>query len=172
MGQAYLLILIGILFTRLNFYVASIGMDLLPDIIGYLLTLYALFRIQRIHKSSFYTYAEVIAILFVINEAVKSFIYPSFVKNVITALILSVLLMAAQIVLYFCILHAESQISCNAEVFQYKKYYLLISIISILVYLYLCFFGGYLVIMNLSAVVETCYLLYVFFHLYRNHRLF
>lgn len=168
MGQAYLLILIGILFTRLNFYVASIGIDFLPDLLGYLLTFIGLLKLRHSAQSRAYTAAKVLTVCFLLNECTKYIWYSSLLQHIVLTLIVSIVLMAAQIALYACILQNHFLMTGEKTVLNDKRRYMIIGSISILIYLYLCFFGGYLILMNLSALLETCYLFYVFLNLSRR----
>ena len=165
MGQAYLLILIGIIFNRFNFYVASIGIDLLPDFIGYALTLLGIWKLSKVQPSHVYTLAKLLSICFLLNEFAKYFFYSALFQRVILALLTSIVLMIGQIVLYRCILHGAYLATNDSVILRHERIYTTIALLSIFIYLYLCFFGGYLFLMNLSALVETCYLLFVFLRL-------
>lgn len=167
MGQAYLLILIGIIFNRFNFYVASIGIDFLPDYIGYTLILLGILKLSKMQPSPVYTLAKLLSICFLLNEFAKYFFYSALFQHVILALFTSIVLMIGQIVLYRCILHGAYLASNDSAILRQERIYTTIAVISILIYLYLCFFGGYLILISLSALVETFYLLYAFLRLYK-----
>lgn len=167
MGQAYLLILIGIIFNRFNFYIPSIGIDLLPDFIGYLLTLLGVMKLISVRESPVYTLAKILSICFLLNEVAKYFFYSCLFQHVILALFTSMVLMIGQIVMYRCIIHGSYLVTNDSAILRHERVYTIIAVISILIYLYLCFFGGYLILMNLSALVETLFLLFIFIRLYK-----
>lgn len=170
MKSAYLRILIGIVFIRLNFYLTSIGIDLLPNLIGYLLILLGCLKLNTEHRSPFYTYANALSSILLLKELLNSYLVSLFMRNLWIALILTIGLTLAQIFLFRCILQGSYLISQDFVLLHFRRRYTFLAEISLSIYLYLCFFGGYLFLMNLSAIVETIYLFTIFFHLYQKER--
>lgn len=168
MRQTYLLIILGILFIRFNFYIASIGIDLLPDIIGYLLLFLVSRKLQSYRRTPALTLSGILCIFFFVNELLKTFYYPWLLAHVYTAFTVSLILMIAQILLYVELLKGCDLIHPFSGYQVLRWIYLLLASICILIYVYLCFFGGYLYLMNLSSLIETVYLLCLFFWIGRR----
>lgn len=170
MKSAYLRILIGIVFIRLNFYLASVGIDLLPNMIGYLLILLGCLKLNAEHKSPFYVYANVLSAFLLLKELLNAYVISIFMRNLWIALLMTIALTLAQIFLFRCILQGSYSISQDFVLLHFRRRYTFLAGISLSIYLYLCFFGGYLFLMNLSALIETAYLLVIFFRLYQKER--
>jgi len=162
MRQAYLLIIFGILFVRFNFYLAFTGIDLLPDFAGYLLLFLASKKLKSYHKNPALESAGILCLIFLFNELIKIFYYPWLASYAYAAFVISLLLMAAQIALYVKLLKGCYLTHPFSAYHSCRWIYLTLASICVLIYIYLCFFGGYLYLMNLASLVETCYLLGLF----------
>lgn len=156
------------MFTRFNFYHPSLNIDLLPDILGYLLTLLGLWKLSHLRKYTEYTIAKLLCIAFILQEATKYYTYPFLYRSLYLSLFVSVAIMVGQLVLYRCIIHGSYKATNDASILHYESRYTVIALLSIFTYLFLCFFGGYIFVLNALALIETGYLIYIIVRLYQK----
>lgn len=162
MRKAYVLILIGVIFVTLHIKINNF--DLLHDAVGYLLIGLGISEIKNRKPSSLIFTALWIAWGLLIINLIKPILFNFLSVNSIFYLILIICLLIAQFFVYYLILCAEG-------VSKFKRNYMIIGLLSIVLYILTCFIPIISIPLLLIGIFEVFYLIYIFYQLQKKYNI-